>query len=58
MFARYIDTNIFNKAECNLNHEELKVIVQALETYTSDDDLLSEKLLNEFKRILSKFKEE
>lgn len=58
MFARYVDTNMFNKAECNLNHEELKVIVQALETYTSDDDLLSEKLLNEFKKILSQFKEE
>ena len=58
MFARYVDTNMFNKAECNLNHEELKVIVQALETYTSDDDLLSEKLLNEFKKILSQFKKE
>lgn len=58
MFARYVDTNMFNKAECNLNREELKVIVRALETYTSNDDLLSKKLLNEFKEILSLLKEE
>lgn len=58
MFARYVNTNLFNKAECNLNHEELKVIVHALETYTSKDNLLSEKLLKEFKEILSLFKEE
>lgn len=58
MFARYVDTNMFHKAECNLNHEELKVIVRALETYTSNDDLLSKKLLNEFKEILSLLKEE
>lgn len=58
MFARYVDTNMFHKAECNLNHEELTVIVHALENYTSKDNILSEKLLEEFKEILSLFKKD